>query len=167
MPERPVDHPLSRRQPLGFLPTRRFWNDWERQRLVIPLLLAVSVPESLLVIFLCMWLDVPWLLPLYGLLSAQLFCGLVERRVRRELLRGGPRPMPSSEALRPHDWIWLASIGIVGSLLLIWIAVAWSPVPALCGTLALTALLTGAGAASSRARSRTQPANPALPDRAP
>src|SRR5690242_7257321 len=72
----------------------------------------------------CMWLDVPWLLPLYGLLSAQLFCGLVERRIRRELLRGGSRPVPSSESPRPHDWVWLASIGIVSSLLLIVVAVA-------------------------------------------
>lgn len=167
MPERSAIHPLSRRQPLGFLPTWRFWNDEERQRLVMPLLLAVSVPESLLAIFLFMWLGVPWLVPLYGLLSAQLFCGLVERRVRRELLRGGPRPMSSSEPLRPHDWIWLTSIGIVSSLLLIGVAVAWSPVPAICGTLALTALLTGAGAASSRGRLGMQSAKPALPDRAP
>ncbi|WP_434424734.1 hypothetical protein [Nannocystis pusilla] len=167
MSERPAIHLLSRRQPLGILPTWRFWNDEERQRLVMPLLLAVTVPESLLAIILFMWLGVPWLVPLYALLSAQVFYGLVERRVRREVLRGGLRPAPSPESLRPHDWIWLASIGIASSVLLIWVAVAWAPVPALCGTLAMTAVLTGAGATSSRARLELQSAKAALPERAP
>ena len=167
MPEHHENYLLSRRQPLGFLPTWRFWNDQERQRLVMPLLLAVSVPESLLALFLCMWLGIPWLLPLYGFISAQLFYGLIERRVRRELLRGGSPRVSSSETLRPHDWIWLACLGIVGSLVLIAVAVAWSPVLALCGTLAWTALLIGSGAAASRARLGMQSTKPALPEHAP
>jgi hypothetical protein len=60
---------LGRPQPLGFLPTTRFWNDAERYRLVLPLVLVLTLPVTVTVLW-------PYLA-----------LGLVERHMRGELRR--------------------------------------------------------------------------------
>lgn len=79
---------LDQPQRLGFLPTYWFWNDRERQRLLLPLMtlnaLLVNPPLFLLVVY----FELPmWLLLIMITLWPQLLMGLVERRVRAELHR--------------------------------------------------------------------------------
>src|SRR5688572_15426353 len=78
-------------QPLGFLPSMGFWNDWSRQRLVIPLAL-LALPVAALAQFLAMWLHLSvWLVWPVAIAWPFLLMGLVERHVRKQLA-AGPQP---------------------------------------------------------------------------
>lgn len=87
----------SRPQRLGFLPTYWFWNDWERQRLVLPLIALVAVPVTplLFLLFVKLQLSV-WALIAVNTVYPYVVMGLVERHVRNKLRRGqlpAPRDM--------------------------------------------------------------------------
>lgn len=78
-------HPVLRRQPLGFLPTRQFWRDPENGRLAW---LPVSISVFVLIFAISALLDPPWwvaflLFPTTMVLSQ----GLLERYVRRAAWR--------------------------------------------------------------------------------
>lgn len=89
MPELPVRRALiDRPQRLGFLPTWWFWNDHEQQRLLRPLIAAISLPLTPLLFFLMLKLQWSvWTLIAVSTLWPLLVCGLVERHVRAELRR--------------------------------------------------------------------------------
>ncbi len=77
-------------QRLGILPTWWFWNDDERQRLLMPLSLVTMLPMGLLYFFatfrmgnLGFWL----LYPIFMVAPPMLLMGLVERHIRRQLRR--------------------------------------------------------------------------------
>lgn len=110
-------HLLDRPQRLGFLPTAWFWNDPERQRLVLPIVLSVTLP-SMPVLF---WLVTRWPIPFalfvaVNALAPYLGMGLIERHIRRELRRrrlagaalgelpveASPAPPPSARSLPIH-----------------------------------------------------------------
>lgn len=78
---------VSKPQRLGLLPTWWFWNDWERQRLLLPLILLTSIPLGPLLFLAAVKLQLSfWLLE--GLLVVfypTLLLGLVERHIRRKL----------------------------------------------------------------------------------
>lgn len=82
---------LSTPQRLGILPTWWFWNDPERQRLLMPLSLATALPLGPLVVLatvklgLSIWVLYAVLLVIYP----TLLMGLVERHIRRQLGRRG------------------------------------------------------------------------------
>ena len=84
---RPQGSLVSRPQRLGILPTWWFWNDWERQRLLLPLTLITAIPLGPILVVGALKLQLSvWLL--YGLLFAvypSLLMGLVERHIRRQL----------------------------------------------------------------------------------
>ncbi|WAS90462.1 hypothetical protein [Nannocystis punicea] len=99
---------LDRPQRLGFLPTWWFWNDHECQRLVRPLITAISLPLTALLFFAMVQLQWPfWTLIAAALVWPQLVCGLVERHVRAELRRalaaasGAPAPLPADPRDQP------------------------------------------------------------------
>jgi hypothetical protein len=71
---------LDRPQPLGFLPSRRFWKDPENQRLAAP---AFAIAVAVLIPVIALLLDVPWWAA--GLIFAAamlLMQGLFERYIR-------------------------------------------------------------------------------------
>jgi hypothetical protein len=84
---RTQDSLVSRPQRLGILPTWWFWNDWERQRLLLPLMLVTAIPLGPLLVVgaiklqLSIWLLQSLLFVVYPIL----LMGLVERHVRRQL----------------------------------------------------------------------------------
>lgn len=78
---------LSQPQPLGILPTYWFWNDRERQRLVRPIIALVALPVTPLLFLLVVKLQLPIWLLLAGAVYPYLVTGLVERHIRKELLR--------------------------------------------------------------------------------
>ena len=72
-----------KRQRLGFLPTMALWNDQEMQKLVFPIIVAVSVPLTPLLLYIQHALDLStWLVMAVTLLYPYLILGLVERHVR-------------------------------------------------------------------------------------
>ena len=86
---RPQTTLMSQRQRLGFLPTLSYWNDRERQRLLIPLALVIAIPLGPLVVVGAIKLQLSmWLVDLVLLVVAPtLIMGLVERHIRKELAR--------------------------------------------------------------------------------
>jgi hypothetical protein len=76
-------------QRLGILPTWWFWNDDERQRLLLPLSLVTALPLGPILFFMTInmglssWLPIAILLVVYP----TLLMGLVERHIRRQLRR--------------------------------------------------------------------------------
>lgn len=148
---------LDRPQRLGFLPTLWFWNDRERQRLLLPLIVMIAVPLTPLLFFLMVWLQLPmWTLLLAGTVWPQLVCGLVERRIRGELRRRALAPSPHALAPAPAEpprsseraFILLAGFGALGSTLAV--AAAWGVGSALLTALALACVLARAWAVSPR-----------------
>jgi hypothetical protein len=101
---RPPRSLLDRPQRLGLLPTMWFWNDHERQQLLTPLASAVLIPLALLLwwlksfLGLGMWLQ---LVPMF--IGPYLMMGLVERHIRRQLVRRAADPTPAepTPALTP------------------------------------------------------------------
>lgn len=85
----PVRRALTdRRQLLGFVPTFAFWNDGERQRLVLPIVALVALPVTPLLFVLVAQLQLSvWLLLVGSTLYPYLVMGLVERHIRKELRR--------------------------------------------------------------------------------
>lgn len=78
---------VSRPQRLGILPTWWFWNDWERQRLLLPLTLVTAIPLGPILVVGAIKLQLNvWLLQalLFGVYPI-LLMGLVERHIRRQL----------------------------------------------------------------------------------
>lgn len=148
---------LDRPQRLGFLPTFWFWNNRERQRLLLPLIVTIALPLTPLLFFLMVRSQLPmWTLIVAGTVWPQLVCGLVERRIRGQLRRRAldagphvPAPLPS-EPRRSSDrvFVLLAGFGALGSSLAV--AAAWGPGPALLTALALALVLAGAWAVSPR-----------------
>lgn len=95
--ERSRRHLLDRPQRLGVLPTLWFWNDEQRHRLVLPLVLLMSLPFTPLLFYLVVRFQLSlWLLPVVTVVWPFLVMGLVERHIRRALLR---------RALIEHDVI--------------------------------------------------------------
>lgn len=91
---------LDRPQRLGVLPTYWFWNDKERQRLVVPLVALVALPVSPLLFFLTVKLELSILFLLVGSsLYPYWVMGLVERHIRKELRRR--RQSGHASALEP------------------------------------------------------------------
>lgn len=143
---------LDRPQRLGFLPTWWFWNDYERQRLTMPLIATIAVPLTLLFLFLMAWLQLPvWLFLVFGTVWPHLVLGLVERRVRRELrqraLEGSanlpaPAPSPSRKAV---DRVTLSLAGLGAFATVIAVAGTWGLAPALFAALALATFAALAG----------------------
>lgn len=89
-------HLLDRPQRLGFLPTVWFWNDPERQRLVLPIVLSVTLPWTLVLFYLVMrWPISLALFVVVNTLAPYLGMGLIERHIRRELRR---RQLAAAEA---------------------------------------------------------------------
>lgn len=78
---------MSKPQCLGLLPTWWFWNDWERQRLLLPLILLIAIPLGPLLFLAAVELQLSfWLLEgLLVVVYPTLFLGLVERHIRRKL----------------------------------------------------------------------------------
>ncbi|MDC0723436.1 hypothetical protein [Nannocystis bainbridge] len=87
MSELPARRALTDRpQRLGFLPTWWFWNDAERQLLLRPLIVAISLPLTPLLFFLMVKLQWSvWSLMAASLVWPTLVSGLVERHIRAEL----------------------------------------------------------------------------------
>lgn len=79
------------------LPTYWFWNDRERQRLVLPLIALVAVPVTPLLFLLFVTMQLPvWTLIAASAVYPYVVMGLVERHVRNKLRRGqlpAPRDM--------------------------------------------------------------------------
>jgi hypothetical protein len=119
-------HLLDRPQRLGFLPTAWFWNDPERQRLVLPIVLSVTLPWMPVLFWLVMRWPIPFaLFVVVNALAPYLGMGLIERHIRRELRRrelagaalgelpvqaspapSCPRSLPihAGRSLRPSAW---------------------------------------------------------------
>lgn len=78
---------VSKPQRLGLLPTWWFWNDWERQRLLLPLILLTAIPLGPLLFLVTAKLQLSfWLLEgLLVVVYPTLLLGLVERHIRRKL----------------------------------------------------------------------------------
>ncbi|MCY1064780.1 hypothetical protein OV090_08405 [Nannocystis sp. RBIL2] len=110
-------HLLDRPQRLGFLPTTWFWNDAERQRLVLPIVLSVTLPWMPVFFYLVMrWPSAFALFVIANTLAPYLGMGLIERHIRRELRRraladaepgelpvqASPAPPPSARSLPVH-----------------------------------------------------------------
>lgn len=76
-------------QRLGILPTWWFWNDPERQRLLLPLGLVTAVPLGPLLYFLTIKLGLSSWLPIAVCIFVYptLLMGLVERHIRSQLSR--------------------------------------------------------------------------------
>ncbi|HEY8377530.1 MAG TPA: hypothetical protein VIK91_13640 [Nannocystis sp.] len=130
-----LDHP----QRLGFLPTLWFWNDRERQHLMMPLIVTMAVPMTALFLVLMAWLELPvWLLLVFGTAWPQLLLGLVERRVRRGLgqraLDGGPAGGPPLQA-GDRVTLSLACLGACGASIAV--AASWGLWPAMLTGLVL------------------------------
>lgn len=88
---------LGRPQRLGILPTYWFWNDGERQRLLVPIVALIALPVTPLLFLLMVRFQLSmWLLLAAGTLWPQLVMGLVERHIRRELRR---RPLEDGRIL--------------------------------------------------------------------
>ncbi|WP_434425595.1 hypothetical protein [Nannocystis pusilla] len=143
---------LDRPQRLGFLPTAWFWNDPERQRLVLPIVLSVTLPWMPVLFYLVMRGPLPFaLFVVVNTLAPYLGMGLVERHIRRELRRrqlagaelgelpvhAGPVP-PSAR----RGYLALAVLGCAGSALAV--GQLWGAFAAALGVLALTAVLAAA-----------------------
>lgn len=88
----PVRRPVpAKRQRLGFLPTMALWNDQEMQRLLFPIILAVSVPAGALMLYAERAFDLStWLVMSVAILYPYLIMGLVERHIRRMPRRAPP-----------------------------------------------------------------------------
>lgn len=90
---------LDRPQTFGILPTMWFWNDWERQRLLMPLILTVSLPLGPLVFFAIVALGFSsWVWIAFLVVYPCLLMGLVERKVRAAL-----RHRSIDDAVVPQD----------------------------------------------------------------
>lgn len=83
---RPQRSLMDRPQRLGLLPTWWFWNDWERQRLLLPLILVTAIPLGALLFLTAVKLQLSvWLIEGLLMFASTLLLGLVERHVRREV----------------------------------------------------------------------------------
>ena len=87
---------LDRPQPLGFLPTRRFWTDPGNRRVLrIPLMVLAGV-----VVFAIGVIELPWWAAgLAAMTTVILIQGLFERYIRRQAMRRfrptAAKPLPS------------------------------------------------------------------------
>lgn len=93
---------LDRPQALGFLPTLWFWNHRERQILLLPLAALTILPATYALSILILRLHLPiWGIFAFALLSPFLLMGIVERHLRRELVRL-PRAPRNDHAAPPR-----------------------------------------------------------------
>lgn len=150
---------LDQPQRLGLLPTYWFWNDRERQRLLLPIVTLAACCVTPLLVVLVVWFELPiWSLLVVGILWPQVLMGLVERRLRAELRRRAlsdvpaESPAPSLSSARSGDGVFLAlaafgALGIVGA-----VVAAWGAVAALWTALGLALLIGGARYSSRRVR---------------
>jgi hypothetical protein len=91
---------LDRPQPLGFLPTRRFWQDHENQRLAGP---PFAVLVGVLILVINLLLDIPWWAAGLAFLGAMLLLqGLFERYIRHAAKRRF-RSRPEQAALTDNQ----------------------------------------------------------------
>ncbi|PCC73881.1 hypothetical protein SAMN02745121_06200 [Nannocystis exedens] len=164
-------HLLDRPQRLGLLPTVWFWNDHERQRLVLPIVLSVTLPWMPVLFYLALRLPLPFfaLLTVVNILTPYLGLGVIERHIRRELrrrarlgdatdaphVRASPAERLPSSARRIY--LALAASGGLGSAFAV--GQVWGAFTAALCVLALTAFLAAVWRVSLRA--------PALPPPTP
>jgi hypothetical protein len=112
---------LDRPQSFGFLPTWWFWNDWEAQRLLLPLALF-AVPVSLVINLLQVYWGLgAWVSIVAGILISILMMGLVERYVRAQArMRRGKESVdaPRHIAGRGHGGpVLLMSMALLSGIL--------------------------------------------------
>jgi hypothetical protein len=75
------------RQTLGVLPTWWFWNDWDRQRLLMPLTLLTAAALGLLAVAAAVAGISVWWAVICSFVGPYVLMGLVERRIRAGLGR--------------------------------------------------------------------------------
>lgn len=81
-------HLLDRPQRLGVLPTLWFWNDHERHRRGLPIVLLLTLPWTPVLFFLTVRFNLPMsLFVVVNILAPYLAMGLIERHIRSELHR--------------------------------------------------------------------------------
>lgn len=162
-------HLLDRPQRLGFLPTLWFWNDHERHRLALPLVLSLSLPLVPLLFFLVVRFQLPFsLFVVVNTLAPYVAMGVIERYIRRELRRrrlvgpeGGEQlvlasPSDLATSARPPSsrvYLALAALGGVGTAFAV--GQLWG---AAAAAVSVLVLVMGIGAAW-----RLSPRTPELP----
>lgn len=152
----PVDrqiarHPASRRslldrpQRLGFLPTLWFWNDHERQRLLLPLILVTGLPFGALSFYITSRFGLSvWSSIASNIVYAILVQGLAERHIRKQLValpletrltqaitptappRISPALLPAALAMLAGSIVVLLTLGTVAAAVILGLAVGGS-----------------------------------------
>lgn len=133
---------LDSPQRLGVCPTLWFWNDWDRQRLLLPLILAVALPVAPLTHWLTVHFQAPiWPLIVVNTLYPFAVMGLVERRIRRQLRRlTGASVARTRPPLPTLPFLLFSALTIISVLLLITIT---TPFATSGAVLVLLTLLAG------------------------
>lgn len=129
-------------QRLGILPTLWFWNDWERQRLLLPLTLVTAIPLGPLLVVASIQLHANiWLLQgLMFVVYPILLMGLVERHIRKQLAMRAVTGVSEGGAGRPRGngrmrWIGVGfAVVNLAVLMGVWTGSVW-----------MAALIAGSG----------------------
>jgi len=80
----PMRQPLSASpQPLGFLPTQRFWDNWHHRWLALPMTLPMMFAFVLVLLAIPGMLQMPLLTAALCMFWGHISYGIVERRIRR------------------------------------------------------------------------------------
>ena len=108
---------LDRPQQLGICPTLWFWSDWDRQRLLIPLVLAIAVPVAPLM----HWLTVHfqwsiWPLVIVNTLYPFAVMGVIERQIRH--LRDPNSARKRTNSPPPGPLVLFSGLTVLSVLLL-------------------------------------------------